>query len=102
MHRCPAEEAEILSLFRARIADRPAAGFVVAIADVEPGAHSIGVQVSDVACSPVQLVALAYEMLGAASERVRAMPDPRPVLDLICAIERARAALDFTVPADAH
>lgn len=102
MHRCPAEEAEILSVFRARIAERPAAGFVVATVEVEPGAHSVGVQVSDVACSPVQLVALAHEMLGTASERIRAMPEASLFLDLICAIERARVALDFTPPPDAH
>lgn len=102
MYRCPAEEAEILAAFRQRIADRPAAGFVVATAEVEPGAHSIGVQISDVACSPVQLVALAHELLGAASERIRAMPEAARFLDLICATERARVALDFTLPPDAH
>ncbi|APT31901.1 hypothetical protein MCBMB27_02610 [Methylobacterium phyllosphaerae] len=102
MHRCPAEEAEILSLFHTRIADRPAAGFVVATAEVEPDASAVGVQISDVACSPVQLVALAHELLGTASERVRAMRDANAFLDLICAIERAQAALDFTLPPDAH
>ena len=102
MPRCPAEEAEILARFQARLADRPAAGFVVATIEIEPGFHSVGVQISDVACSPVQLVALAHELLGTASERIRAIPAATLFRDLICAIERAQAALEFTPPPDTH
>lgn len=102
MPRCPAEEAEILARFQARLAERPAAGFVAAIIEIEPGAHSVGVQISDVACSPVQLVALAHELLGTASERIRVSPVAALFRDVICAIERAQAALAFTPPPDAH
>ena len=98
MRRCPIEEAEILGHFNSRIAARPAAGFVVATAEIEAGGDSVGVQVSDVACSPIQMVALAHELLSTASERIRAMPEARAFLDLICAIERAKAALDLTEP----
>lgn len=102
MYRCPAEEAEALAAFHQRIAAHPFAGFIVGTAEGNGADCSVSVQVSDVGCSPLCLISFAAQCLEMASERVRAMPDARAFIDFLCAVERARAALDFSPAPDAH
>ncbi|QGY01511.1 hypothetical protein MMSR116_06025 [Methylobacterium mesophilicum SR1.6/6] len=102
MHRCPAEEAEVLTAFREWLQERPRAGFLVGTVDVGTPEDGYSVQIGHVDCCPVSLVAAASELLETASVALLRRPDVRPILDLVCAIERARAALDFTIPAEAH
>lgn len=102
MARCPVEEAEALAAFHTRIAARPAAGLIVGTAERSGADCSITVQLSDVGCSPLCLISFAAQCLELASERVRAMPDARAFIDFLCAVERARAELDFDPAPDAY
>lgn len=93
MSRCPVEAMVALSAFHERIGTRPHAGFVVATTEPDPRDVSVTVQVSDVGCSPLCLISLANECLTIASERLSALSSAADVMELLAAVERARAAL---------
>lgn len=98
MSRCPAEERELLTVLPEWLADKPNAGFIVGTVQAGTPDDGYTVQVGHCDCDPIGLVALATELLIAASEKLRTRSDNRAVVELICSIERARAALEFEVP----
>lgn len=92
------EMREMTDAFRRTLKDRPAAGVVTAVVDLDAESDRSDVWAWTVDMSPVHLAALAEALLERAGQRFAAMPMDDDLLKCLRGIEAARAALDFTEP----
>lgn len=98
MPRDPADEQTVLTWLREQLATRPAAGFVVGVAEIDAEESSVGVTIGDVGCSPAQLVMLATATLETAAALTAAMPPTEAALGLARSIALGLRCLDLSGP----